>query len=188
MEQSELLRKLATELERLGIEYLVTGSIATIIFGEPRFTNDIDVIVELPLAQADAFCSAFPSPEFYCSKDAALQAIRDHFQFNILHPGSGLKIDVIVPADTEFNRSRFSRRLRVSGGMDFEIWLSSPEDVIVKKMEFYKEGQSEKHIRDILGVLIMRGDKVDRDYIELWADRMNLSDIWRAILERLAKS
>src|ERR1019366_4586308 len=137
MEPSDLLRKLATELERLGIEYLVTGSIATITYGEPRFTNDIDVVVELRLDHVDAFCSAFPSPEFYCSKDAAVHAIREHFQFNILHPASGLKIDVIVPADSEFNRSRFSRRLRMPGGMDFDVWLSSPEDVIVKKMEFY---------------------------------------------------
>ena len=188
MEPSDLLRKLATELERLGIEYLVTGSIATITYGEPRFTNDIDVVVELRLDHVDAFCSAFPSPEFYCSKDAAVHAIREHFQFNILHPASGLKIDVIVPADSEFNRSRFSRRLRMPGGMDFDVWLSSPEDVIVKKMEFYKKGHSEKHVRDILGVLKLRGDKIDRDYITLWADRMQLSDIWRDILERLAKS
>ena len=188
MEPSDLLRKLAGELERLAIEYLVTGSIATITYGEPRFTNDIDVVVELRLDQAEAFCAAFPAPEFYCSRDAAIQAIRDHFQFNVLHPGSGLKIDVIVPADTEFNRSRFSRRLRMPGGTDFDVWLSSPEDVIVKKMEFYKEGQSEKHIRDILGILKMRGDKVDRDYITLWAERMQLVDIWRAILERLGKS
>jgi hypothetical protein len=188
MEPSDLLRKLATELERLGIEYLVTGSIATITYGEPRFTNDIDVVVELRLDHVDAFCSAFPSPEFYCSKDAAVHAIREHFQFNILHPASGLKIDVIVPADSEFNRSRFSRRLRMPGGMDFDVWLSSPEDVIVKKMEFYKEGHSEKHVRDILGVLKLRGDKIDRDYITLWADRMQLSDIWRDILERLDKS
>ena len=188
MAPSELLRKLAAELERLGIEYLVTGSIATITYGEPRFTNDIDVVVELRLDHVDAFCSAFPSPEFYCSKDAAMHAIREHFQFNILHPASGLKIDVIVPADSEFNRSRFSRRLRMPGGMDFDVWLSSPEDVIVKKMEFYKEGHSEKHVRDILGVLKMRGGQVDRDYITLWADRMQLSDIWRAILERLDKS
>ena len=188
MEQSDLLRKLAAELERLGISYLVTGSIATIAYGEPRLTNDIDVVVDLRLDQVDALCAAFPGPDFYCSKDAAVQAARQHFQFNILYPAGGLKNDVIVPADSEFNRSRFSRRLRIPGGPDFDMWLSSPEDVIIKKLEFYKEGQSEKHVRDILGVLKMRGDKVDREYITLWADRLQLTDIWRDILTRADKS
>ena len=76
MEQSDLLRKLAAELERLGISYLVTGSTATIAYGEPRLTNDIDVVVELRLDQLDAFCAAFPAPEYYFSKDAAIQANR----------------------------------------------------------------------------------------------------------------
>src|ERR1700686_3075899 len=169
MDQSDLTQKLAGELERLGISYLVTGSIATIAYGEPRLTNDIDVVVELRLDHLDALGEAFPSAEFYWSKDAAAQAIRQHFQFNILHPASGLKIDVIVPADNEFNRSRFSRRQRMRGGADFDIWLSSAEDVILKKMEFFKEGESEKHVRDIHGVLKMRGAKIDRDYINLWA-------------------
>jgi hypothetical protein len=76
MEQSDLLRKLASELERLAIPYLVTGSTATIAFGEPRFTNDIDVVVELRLEQVNALCDAFPGPEFYCSKAAAELAAR----------------------------------------------------------------------------------------------------------------
>jgi hypothetical protein len=74
------------------------------------------------------------------------------------------------------------------GGPDFDIWLSSPEDVIIKKMEFYKEGQSEKHVRDIHGVLKMSSDKIDRGYITLWADRLQLSDIWDDILCRADKS
>jgi len=188
MEPSELLRKIATDLERLGISYFVTGSIATIAYGEPRLTNDIDVVIELRLDQVEALCAAFPAPEFYCSKEAAIQASRQRFQFNILHPASGLKIDLIVADTSEFNRARFQRRLRMPGGTDFDIWLSSPEDIILKKMEFYQLGQSEKHIRDILGVLKLRAENLDRAYIAQWADRLHVADIWNAILERACKT
>jgi len=187
MEQSELVRKVAGELDRLGARYFITGSIATISYGEPRLTNDIDVVVDLSLDQVDAFLSAFPAPDFYCSREALRHAIREHFQVNVLHPASGLKIDVILPIDDEFNRSRFSRRARIPGGADFDMWLASPEDVIVKKLEYYKKGQSEKHVRDILGVLKMRGKNVDRDYVTRWADRFQLADIWQDILNRADK-
>src|SRR5205823_13190099 len=95
MGPSELLRRLAEVLERLPIPYLVTGSMATIAYGEPRFTNDIDVVVALRLDQVDAFCTSFPEPEFYCHREAVVQAVHQRFQFNIIHFESGLKIDVI---------------------------------------------------------------------------------------------
>lgn len=184
MEQSDLVRKLAAELERLGIRYFITGSIATISYGEPRLTNDIDVVTDLNADVIDAFLAAFPSPEFYCSKEAALHAIRERFQFNILHPESGLKVDVIVPSDSEFDRARFQRKARVPGGPAFDVWLSSAEDVIIKKMEYYKEGGSEKHVRDILGVLRICREKVDRAYIDSWANRLGLTEIWKTIMAK----
>src|SRR6476620_9827495 len=93
MEQSELLRYVVTALERQGLRYLVTGSVATIFFGEPRFTNDIDIVLILPREQIAGFCRSFPFPEFYLSEEAVHQAVEHHGQFNIIHPVSGLKID-----------------------------------------------------------------------------------------------
>src|SRR5262245_44010247 len=114
MGPSDLLRKLAEALEALEIPYLITGSMATIAYGEPRFTNDIDVVVELPEAKVDAFCDAFPPGEFYCPRAAALDAVRRRFQFNILHPASGLKIDVILANEGPFDRSRLARAVRIA--------------------------------------------------------------------------
>jgi hypothetical protein len=188
MGPSELLRRLAETLEGLNIPYLVTGSMATIAYGEPRFTNDIDVVVALRTEQVDAFCAAFPDPDFYCPRDAVIQAVRQRFQFNILHPESGLKIDVIVSTDTEFDRSRMKRAVRVPGGTDFAAWFASPEDVIIKKLQYYHEGGSEKHIRDIIGVLKVQGDRVDRAYITDWVARLKLADQWQLILSRLTPS
>lgn len=188
MEPYELLRKFVDVMDRLQVRYLVTGSVATITYGDPRFTNDIDIVVELGIEQVDAICTAFSAPEYYCSRDAVEQAIRQRFQFNILHFASGMKIDVFIPTETEFDRCRFDRRVRVAGTDNLDVWFASPEDVIIKKMASYKEGQSEKHIRDILGVLKVRAEKVDRDYIATWAERMQLTEIWLRILQRLDKS
>ncbi|MSQ95804.1 MAG: hypothetical protein EXR98_14780 [Gemmataceae bacterium] len=188
MEPSELLRRLVDVLDRQQIRYLVTGSVATTTYGESRFTNDIDVVVELGMGNVDAFCATFAAPEFYCSRDSVIEAIRQHFQFNILHPKSGFKIDVFIPEDSDFNRSRFNRRVRIAGADGHETWFASPEDVIIKKMTYYQKGRSEKHLRDIAGVLKIKEDKVDREYIAAWAGRLQLLDIWREILKQAAKS
>lgn len=157
---------------------------ATIAYGEPRMTIDIDVVVALAADRLDEFCAAFPFPEFYCSPDAARKAVEQCRQFNIIHPTSGLKVDVMIPADSEFNRSRLGRRIRIQAGSEFAAWFASPEDVIIKKLEYYREGGSEKHLRDIAGVLKVRGDRIDRQYIQDWTNRLGLTEQWSKILAR----
>lgn len=188
MEQSELLRHVCTALERLGIKYLVTGSQATIAFGEPRFTNDIDIVAAIEPTQLEAFCGAFPEEEFYLSRQAAQEAIAQQHMFNIIHPASGLKIDVIIPRDTQFDRSRFDRGVRVRVAEDFVATFASPEDVILKKLEFYKLGESERHLRDIAGVLKVRADALDRDYVSRTAAELGVAELWQAVLARVEGS
>lgn len=109
MEPEGLLRFVVLVCERLKLRYLVTGSIATIAFGEPRFTNDIDIVIDLPAEQVDRFCDSFSEAEFYVSRQAANTAVRLKSQFNVIHPASGLKVDFMVLASSEFNASRMSR-------------------------------------------------------------------------------
>jgi hypothetical protein len=109
MEQFDLLRFVVAAIERVGLQYFVTGSTVTIFYGEPRFTNDIAIVVNLSASAVRDFIQQFPEDEFYLSEEAALDAVRRHSQFNIIHPQTGLKIDVIVPAPTDFNQSRFAR-------------------------------------------------------------------------------
>jgi len=187
MEPSELLRFAAAALERLGIRYFVTGSTVTIVYGEPRFTNDIDIVVDLAPDSVGEFCRQFPDDEFYVSPEAALDAVQRRSMFNIIQPRSGLKIDVIVAPASEFNRARFARARRVRLGDDWTAWLSTPEDAIIKKLEFYREGGSDKHLRDIAGVLRTSGEAVDMAYIEQWANTLGLIDVWHAVLDRLRR-
>lgn len=183
MDLSELLECVGRTFERLSIPYLVTGSVATITYGEPRFTNDIDVVVRLGHGQVEALCSAFPEDEYYVSADAVREAVKRKSQFNILYPRTGLKVDVIVADESDFNVARFSRIRRLETAPKVEISFASPEDVIIKKLHFYREGGSEKRLRDIAGVVKVVGEGLDRPYIEHWVRVMELEEIWAAVLE-----
>jgi hypothetical protein len=185
MEQSELLHFVVSVLERLAIPYFVTGSTVTIFYGEPRFTNDIDIVADLAPEVVEEFCRHFPEVSFYVSTETAHEAVRRQTMFNIIQPHTGLKIDVIVPSPSSFNQSRFARVKRVRAGEDWDAWFASPEDAILKKMEFHRAGGSDKHLRDIAGVLRTSGDEIDRDYVERWAETLGVIDIWRRILDRL---
>lgn len=186
MEQSDLLRKIVAAFDALGARYVIVGSMASIAYGEPRFTNDIDVVVDLRASHVNALCEAFPAPDYYLSRPAAESAIAKKFQFNILHPSSGMKVDCIIPSTGDHDRLQLGRGraiTRADGG--YTVIFASPEDVIIKKMEYFREGGSEKHLRDITGVLKMQGDKIDRAYILSWAEKLKLMPIWEMIEERL---
>jgi hypothetical protein len=181
----ELLQKVVEVFERLQIPYLVTGAIASVAYGEPRLTNDIDIVAAMRAEHISGLLEALPSHDFYVSEEAMTDAIQHQGQFNIIHPSSGLKVDVIMREDSDFDRSRFSRIRRIQPAESYEANFASPEDVVIKKMEYYKEGGSEKHLRDITGILKVTGNAVDRNYISDWARRLNLVEIWDAIQDRL---
>ena len=184
MELNELLKYLAGVLDDLGLRYFVTGSTATIFYGEPRFTNGIDVVVDLTESQAVEFCRRFPPSDFYVSELAARDAVRRKTQFNVIHPASGLKVDVMVPETSAFNHSRFQRSRRLRPAEDFEACFVSPEDAIIKKLDFYQRGGSDKHLRDIVGILKISRNQLDLGYIADWTRQLGLGDSWAAIQQQ----
>jgi hypothetical protein len=113
-------------------------------------------------------------------------AVQSRFQFNVLHPSSGNKIDFILPRDDAWGRLQLTRRQAVQVLPDRIACVAKPEDVILGKMWYYAEGGSEKHLRDIAGVLCISGAAVDRADIGQWADKLGLAEIWAAILAKLA--
>ncbi|HEV3342823.1 MAG TPA: hypothetical protein VG125_20795 [Pirellulales bacterium] len=186
MDWFDLLELLARRMDELEIPYFVTGSGATITYGEPRYTNDIDIVADLSPAHADRLGDAFPSPDFYVSRTAVDEAIRKRQMFNIIHIPSGLKIDISVMKRTDFDASRMARVVSLPRPDGLVVRFSSPEDVILKKMQFYQEGGSDKHLRDIAGVLRICNRPIDYVYIESWAMKLGVLDIWRLIEGRLA--
>jgi hypothetical protein len=116
------------------LTYLVTGSTATIAYGEPRFTNDIDIVIDLPPGKVAAFCEGFSGGDFYISEQAVAQAVQQQFQFNVIHPASGLKIDFIILSESHYDQSRRARRRHLPVFPDGAAWFASPEDVVLKKL------------------------------------------------------
>lgn len=184
----ELMRMMAEFFESQGIPYRVVGSMASTVYGEPRFTNDVDIVAELTPEKVSVLCQAFPAPDFYMSEQAALDAVKHRFQFNILHPASGLKVDIIVPPNTEFARSEAGRVRRITSEDEYSAWFGSPEDVILNKLLFFQLGGSDKHLRDIAGMMKLLQDQLDRAYITEWAAKLGVTGEWQSMVARLQET
>lgn len=184
MTQAELLRYLVDTLDDLGIAYMIVGSHASIYYGEPRFTQDVDIVVELTPSTLPDLLLRFPSSDFYVSEDAARDALAQRGQFNIIHGASAVKIDVFIGKDTEYDRVRFARRHGLPLVPGREAYFARPEDVILYKLLYFEEGRSDLHLRDIAGMLAVSGADLDLDYIAHWARHLGLVDLWDAARRR----
>src|SRR5256884_1957086 len=137
---------------------MIGGSQAAVYYGEPRFTRDVDVVAGRGPPQIRALLARFPAPDFYVSGEAAREAGEPRGQFNIIHPASGLKIDIFVNRDTPYDRLRLERRRRLPLVPGRDAWFARAEDVILYKLIYYRDGQSELHLRDVIGILRVSGD------------------------------
>lgn len=172
----EVLQK----LEEKNIPYMVVGSIASTIYGEPRLTHDMDVVIDiLPNHIADIE-QVFPLEKYYCPPEEILKAeLVQRGQFNLLHHESGLKIDFMIRKNSPHSIEEFKRKRKVDFIANRQVYIASPEDVIVKKLVFYREGGSEKHLKDIRGILAQT--KVDHNYLNHWVNELKLEEIYGRI-------
>jgi hypothetical protein len=177
------MQLVADFFESRQIPYRVVGSMASMAYGEPRFTNDIDIVAELRDEHIAPLCAAFQAPDFYVSEMAVRNAVSKRSQFNIIHPASGLKVDVIASPDTEFARSEASRSRRLVKQGQYSVWFGSPEDVLLGKLLYYQlsGGVSDKHLRDIGGIIKIQDVKLDKGYIESWVIKLGLQAEWALV-------
>ncbi len=185
MEQTDLLKHAVQALQRLGISHAIVGSFASGAWGESRFTQDIDIVVDLNAQQAAELCQAFPGEEFYVSESAAQEAVQHQTQFNVIHPGSGNRIDFMIAGDTPWAVAQLERSRSVRLFPDVDAQFAAPEDVILGKLLYYREGGSEKHLRDITGILKISPDDVDREYVSRFAAQLGVVDLWRQVLQQV---
>lgn len=183
MSQQELLRKVVQTLENAGIEYMLTGSLASSLQGEPRLTHDIDLVVAFPASAAQRITEVFQSPSFYADERQILDAVKRRSMFSVLHVDEGDKIDFWMLTDEPFDRSRFARRI-VEQVFDIAIKVSSPEDTILAKLRRANlSGGSEKQFGDALSIFEVQGEKLDSAYLEHWSKELGVQSLW----ERLQK-
>ena len=182
MDQSDLLNFAITKLDQLNVRYAIVGSFASSIWGESRLTQDIDMVVDLKPQQVASICSAFPDPEFYVSRVAADEAVARSGQFNVINPSSGNKIDFMVAGHTTWAVAQLKRSKQVALFPNRSAQVATPEDVILGKLIYYREGGSEKHLRDIAGILKFSGNMIDRAYVNEFARQLGVADMWEALL------
>lgn len=142
----------------------------------------------MPMQTVSQFCTAFPSTEYYLSDESVRDAVSRRFQFNLLHPSSGNKIDFILCGLDLWSAGQLKRRRHVVFGaaeQSFSGYVAAPEDVIVGKLWYYSEGGGDRHLRDIAGILRVTGEGVDRAEVERWARQLGYFKIWEAILTKV---
>lgn len=182
-EEDEVFRFAIEALQRLGIPHTLVGSLAVAHYGEQRATLDADFVAELSHADISRLAAVFPAVEFYLSENAAEEAIATGGQFNIIHIATAFKIDVFVACDTAA-RDQITRSRRVEILPGLHVQVATPEDLILKKLEYYRMGESDKHLRDIVAMLQVSGDQVDRQLVDRETERLHVSDIWEAVQKR----
>lgn len=167
-------------LNKSGVRYMITGSVATITYGELRYTNDVDVVLALAPGNAGKLLAEFPEEEFYRPPlevviEESVRADRGHF--NLLHHETGFRADCYIRSHDLLELWGFAHRRCVT--LDaMPAWFAPPELVILRKLEFFREGGSTKHLNDIRGVLICTD--VDRAFIGEHVARMGLQEPWLA--------
>jgi hypothetical protein len=181
MQDLNLYQLFTDKLDAKKIPYAVTGSVASIIYGEPRMTHDIDIVIEMSVNQVEDFIKAFPVEEFYCPpveilKIEILRTSRGHC--NIIHYETGFKADIYFSGENQFQKWAITNA-RYFDYNESKIAIAPPEYVIVKKLEFYKEGQSQKHINDIKAIIFNSKELINFPLLEEYISGFGLKKEWQ---------
>ena len=184
-EPIEVTLKVTQVLESLGIPYLISGSLASTLYGMVRTTQDSDIVAEMRIEHLQPFVSSLQG-EFYLDDEMIAESIQRHTSFNIIHRETMFKVDVFIPQPRPFLQSQLIRSQKQTFQFETEVSakFASPEDTILAKLEWYRLGGevSERQWRDILGVLNLQGDRLDFQYLHNWAGRMGIQDLLRRVL------
>jgi hypothetical protein len=167
-------------LEQVGACYVIGGSLASTIHGVVRTTLDTDIVADLNLEQARPFADLLTGA-FYLDLDSIRHAIRQHSSFNVIHLATMFKVDLFIPKQRPFDRQQLERRQRwvVDPDSGRTIYVATPEDTVLAKLAWYRLGDeiSDRHWRDILGVLAVQGEGLDLSYMRRWAASLGVSDL-----------
>lgn len=175
------LKNILRALHDSRVPYMLTGSLASTFYFEPRATQDIDIVVELNPENLDLLVNRLLLDDLYISRDAAREAFAIRSQFNAIDPETGWKVDLIVRKDRRFSEEEFNRRQRVSlFGMD--VMLASREDLILAKLEWARMGDSAHQRTDAARLISSAGESLDRGHIEKWLDPLGIRGEWEAVI------
>jgi hypothetical protein len=173
----EVMKRLSLALQTAGVPYMLTGSFASVFYGLPRSTQDIDIVIAPSPATLRTLLQSLPPDEYYTETEAAFEALGRESLFNIIDLKTGWKIDLIICKSRAFSLEEFGRR-HLAQFEDVSLFVASAEDVILAKLEWAKLGQSLRQIEDAAGILKMRSGSLDLVYIDKWIRDLDLEQQW----------
>lgn len=184
MSEQSLLIRVVAALASAGVDYMLSGSLASSLQGEPRATHDIDLVVALRPADIPVVAAALSGPSVYLDERAMEEAVRRRSMFNLIDSASGDKVDFWLLTDDPFDRERFARRIEVEA-LGLRLRVSSPEDTILMKLRWAAQaGGSEKQVGDAAGVYEFQGDVLDEAYLERWARALEVTALLAEVRSR----
>lgn len=172
-EQNDVLKDFSSRLEKLGVEYMLTGSMALAHYAVPRTTVDIDIVVELAADDALKFIKEFED-DYYIPNNRVLDAVYRRTMFNVLNQETIIKIDCVVRKNDEFQMEVFSNRKRVNYAGYFDVWIIGKEGLILSKLNWAKNTRSEMQMRDVASIL---RNGYDENYVRKWAKKLGIEDL-----------
>ena len=186
MQEPNLFGIFASRLNNQKLNYMITGSVASIVYGEPRLTHDIDIILDLSISEIANFVAAFPAREFYVTpveviRDEILRPERGYFK--LIHLETGFKADIFLRGESELHTWALERKKSI----DFQgvtLFIAPPEYVIIRKLEYFQEGHSDKHLADIKNILTNSPDIIDLEFITAYSAKNGLADLWRSLRDK----
>lgn len=180
--QAEFLKDIVTSLEQAEIPYMVSGSISSTFYGRPRSTQDVDIVIEASIQKLQALVTDLKNKNYYADDVAAMEAIAHTRLFNVFDASSAYKADLIIRKDRPYSIEEFKRRKSVDL-LGLPVYLVAPEDAILSKLEWAKIGHSERQFADALGVAIVQGQRLDWEYMQEWAKKLDLDEHFRRLIE-----
>ena len=185
---ASFLKLVIEALEAAKVEYLIGGAIAEWAWGEPRATQDLDLVVKIPIKAINKLSKELKKRGMLIPAEIIFDSIledRADIPINAIHMYSGLKADLYpVREGDELRQSAFRRREQVDYGPPIgKAYIHSPEDLILYKLMYFGLSQQSKHSRDIAAILKSKKNELDVDYIEQWAAQLGLSSLWKQMLD-----
>jgi len=169
--------------EALSIEYQVGGSLASSVHGVPRSSLDVDVLAALPAKKVTAFVERIEDT-YYVSKAHAASAVERESSFNVIHLATMFKVDIFIARSRKFRRSSLQRRKRELLSKEQSFFLTSAEDIVLHKLDWYRSGGrvSNQQWQDVVGVLRVQGDQLDYEYLRKWARELEVAELFESAL------
>ncbi len=175
MTEQELLADCLRRLNRLGLAYMLTGSMASNAWGIPRTTHDLDFVLQIPPSQTAALAAAFDG-DYFVDEAAIRAAYQPPYQCNVIHVPSALKIDFWLLRTVPFEREMFRRRMRQEIFGE-PAWLATAEDVILHKLYWHTITPSERQLGDVAGVIAVQKGRLDETYLRQWATEIGVASL-----------